>query len=134
MPKLNAYLTFNNNCQEAMNFYKECFGGELYLMPVGESPVASQLPPHLHTSILHSTLTTKDFEIMGTDMMPETLNNGNAMHMCLILKSEEETRILFDKLSAGGTINQPLHAMFFGIIGTLTDKFGKSWILECDNQ
>ena len=25
---------------------------------------------------------------------------------------------------------QPLNAMFFGLIGTLTDKFGKSWILE----
>jgi PhnB protein len=54
--------------------------------------------------------------------------------MCLIFKNEEETRSLFDKLSAGGKVKQPLHEMFFGLIGTLTDKFGKHWILECDKN
>ena len=29
MTQINAHLTFNGNCHEAMTFYKECFGGEL---------------------------------------------------------------------------------------------------------
>ena len=133
MTRLNPYLTFNNNCREAMNFYKECLGGELTLMPVGETPMASQMP-HLKDSILHSTLKIGDIEIMATDMTPESLIKGNDVHLCLIFKNEEETRSLFDKLSAGGKVNQPLNEMFFGLIGTLTDKFGKRWILECDKQ
>jgi len=132
MPNLNPYLTFNNNCSEAMNFYKECLGGELTLMPVKETPVASQLPPQLQDAILHSTLKTGDFEIMATDMMPEAFTQGNDMHLCLGCKSEEEIHALFEKLSAGGKIAQPIHQMFFGLIGTLVDKFGKRWILELD--
>ncbi|MEJ0101300.1 MAG: hypothetical protein WDO19_01545 [Bacteroidota bacterium] len=71
---------------------------------------------------------------MGTDMQPERLNDGNSIHMCLVRKTDEETRGLFNKLSAGGNVKQPLHEMFFGLIGTLTDKFGTQWILECDKK
>ena len=134
MARLNPYLTFNGNCKAAMNFYKECLGGELTLMVVGDSPVANQMPPQYKDQILHASLKTDELELMGTDMQPETLNEGNAVHLCLVCKSEEELKSLWDKLSAGGTIQQPLHEMFFGQIGTFTDQFKKSWILECDNQ
>ncbi|KKW20560.1 MAG: Glyoxalase/bleomycin resistance protein/dioxygenase [Parcubacteria group bacterium GW2011_GWF2_50_9] len=36
------YLRFNDEkCREAMNLYKKCFGGNLTLQTVGESPMAS---------------------------------------------------------------------------------------------
>jgi len=132
MAKLNPYLTFNGNCKEAMNFYKEIFGGELSLMTGGESPAANQMPPKYHNSILHSSLKTDDFEIMATDMVPGPFNEGNTVHLCLNCKSENEIHSLFEKLSAGGKVNQPLSPMFFGLIGVLTDKFGKNWLLELD--
>ena len=134
MPKLNPYLTFSGNCREAMNFYKECLGGDISFTVVGESPVANQMPPSMKDQILHSLLKTGELELMATDMQPESLNEGNAVHLCLSCKTEEETKSLFEKLSSGGKVKQPLHAMFFGMIGTLTDKFGKSWILECDKN
>jgi PhnB protein len=34
MTEINPYLNFNGSCREAMNFYKECLGGELTLMAV----------------------------------------------------------------------------------------------------
>ncbi len=116
--QVNPYLTFNGNCREAMNFYKECLGGELSFIVAGESPVADQMPPSMKDLILHSSLKTDELELMATDMQPETLREGNAVHMCLVCNTEEETRGLFEKLSAGGKVNQPLHAMFFGLIGT----------------
>ena len=134
MATLQPYLTFNANCREAMNFYKECLGGELSLMVVGESPVADKMPPKYKDQILHSSLKNEELEIMATDMQPESLIEGNSNHLCLICKTEEETKNLWDKLSVGGKINQPLHKMFFGWIGTFTDKFGKRWMMECDTQ
>ena len=134
MAKLNPYLNFDRNCREAMTYYKECLGGELELMPVGETPVASQVPPHMKDAILHSTLKTADFEIMATDMTPESLVDGNAVHLCLVCKSDEEIHSLFEKLSAGGKVTHPINPMFFGLIGTLIDKFGKRWILELDKS
>ena len=133
MARLNPYLTFGGNCSEAMHFYKDCLGGQLVLNTVGDSPIAAQMP-QMKDKILHSILQTDDLAIMATDMQPETLNDGNGAALCLICKTEEETRTLFEKLSAGGKINQPLNEMFFGLIGTLTDKFGKRWIVECDKN
>lgn len=134
MVRLNPYLNFTGNCREAMTFYKECLGGELNFMVVGESPVATQVPPQYKDQILHSVLKLDAFEIMGSDMTPETIVNGNSNHLCLICSSEEELRSVWDKLSAGGKINQPLHEMFFGLLGTFTDKFGKRWLLEFDKR
>jgi PhnB protein len=132
MATLNPYLTFNGNCKEAMSFYKEVFGGELSLMPVNESPIAGQMLPKYHNSILHASLKTADFEIMGTDMVPGNFIEGNTIHMSLVCKTEHEIHSLFDKLSAGGKINQSINQMFFGLIGTLTDKYDKNWLVELD--
>ena len=115
-----------------MNFDSECLGGELTLTVVGDSPVANQMPPQMKDKLLHSSLKTAELELMATDMTPETLHEGNAVHLCLVCKTEEELNVLWNKLSTGGKINQALHKMFFGWIGTFTDKFGKSWILECN--
>ncbi len=132
MPTLNPYLTFTGNCREAMNFYKEVLGGELTLMTVAESPFAGQMPAEFNEQVLHSSLKSGGMEIMATDMNPQKMIPGNDVHLCLLCKTEEEAHSLFDKLSAGGKVNQPLNKMFFGILGTLTDKFGKYWMVECD--
>jgi PhnB protein len=71
---------------------------------------------------------------MASDMQPEKHLEGNAVHMNLTCKTEEETRNLYDKLSAGGKARQPIHEMFFGLIGALTDKFGKHWMVVCDKR
>lgn len=130
MARLTPYLTFSGNCRAAMNFYKDCLGGELNLMVVGETPAANQVPPEMKDHILHAVLKTTDLELMATDMQPESLKEGNGMHLCLVCQTEEELQLLFDKLSAGGKIDQPLHQMFFGLIGAFTDQFGKRWIAE----
>jgi len=134
MPTLTPYLTFTGNCREAMTFYKECLGGELSLLVVGESPLVDQMPPQYKDQILHSSLKTNDLEIMASDMQPEKHIEGNAVHICLTFKTEEDTRDMYDKLSAGGKARQPIHEMFFGLIGALTDKFGKLWMVVCDKR
>jgi hypothetical protein len=42
LAKLNAYLMFNGDCKEAMEFYKNCFGGKLDVMTISQSPMAAQ--------------------------------------------------------------------------------------------
>jgi PhnB protein len=132
MAQLNPYLNFHGQCKEAMNFYKEIFGGELEVMLAGESPVADQVPAEFHKGVLHSSLKTPGFEIMATDMTPTPPIEGNTVHLCVRCNSEEETRLLFDRLSEGGKVIQPLNKMFFGWIGTVADKYEKHWMLECD--
>jgi PhnB protein len=136
MAQINAYLSFNGNCREAMTFYKECLGGKLALQTIGESPMANQMPQEMKECILHATLTTEDFVIMGSDMTPETgLVKGNAISLMLNCTSETDIRLAFDKLSDAGTIKHPLEDTFWGaLFGDLTDKFGNNWILNCDKK
>ena len=56
MATLNPYLNFYGRCTEAMNFYKEIFGGELSIQLAGDSPAKDQMPPHLHNQVMHSHL------------------------------------------------------------------------------
>ena len=135
MARLNPYLNFNDNCREAMNFYKDCLGGELIITTVGESPMAAQMPPAMKDSILHSSLRIGDNMLMGSDMRKKQLTDGDTVSLCINCTSEDEQNRFYKNLSAGGTINEPLGEMPGGAkIGMLTDKFGKQWILYFDKN
>ena len=136
MKQINSYLTFNGNCREAMTFYQECLGGELFLQPIGTSPMSDMLPPQMKDSILHATLTNENVIIMGSDMVGENgLIRGNAMSMMLNYSSEIEIRETYDKLALGGEATHPLENTFWGaLFGELTDKFGNRWLLNFDKH
>jgi PhnB protein len=128
---LETYLTFNGNCREAMNFYKECLGGELWFQTIGESPMSAHMPPQMKDSILHSTLTKNGMVLMGSDMVPQSgLIKGNAVSMSLTCSSEEELRNTYTHLANGGTADHPIEISFFGaLFGDLTDRYGNHWLL-----
>ena len=45
MTGVTPYITFQGNCEEALNFYKDRLGGEiLYLGRYGGSPAEGQAP------------------------------------------------------------------------------------------
>ena len=132
--QLNPYLTFNGNCREAMAFYKKCLGGKLMLQTVDGSPMAEKLPDAMKKYILHATLTTKGFVIMGSDMTPEIgFLKGNASALMLNCSSGKEINGIFNKLSKGGKVNHPLKANYWGaLFGDFSDRFGNHWILNFD--
>jgi PhnB protein len=132
MAQLNPYLNFDNNCREAMNFYKDCLGGELFLQTVGESPImAAQMPPQMKDSILHASLTSGNMTIMASDLNREARVEGNTVHLCLNCTSENELNTLFSKLSTSGQITEQLADMpWGGKYGALTDQYGKHWIFN----
>jgi len=136
MAHLNPYLTYGNNCRDAMNFYKDCLGGELFLQTVGELPaMAAQMPPEMKNNILHSTLTSGDITIMASDLNRETPIEGNTVHLCVNCKTENELNTFFSKLSRGGKITEPIADMPWGAkYGSLTDKFGKHWLFNFSKE
>jgi PhnB protein len=132
MAQLNPYLSFEGNCREAMTFYKNCLGGELSLQTVGEMPeMASQMPPEMKDSILHSTLHSDDIHIMASDLNREKPIEGNTVQLCINCSSEKELNTFFNGLAAGGKITEPINDMPWGAkYGSLIDKFGKYWIFN----
>ena len=57
---------------------------------------------------------------------------GNNVHINLEPDSKEETKKIFDLLSAGGKITMELADMFWGsYFGSCTDKFAVQWMFNC---
>jgi len=119
-----------------MSFYRDCFGGELVLQTIGESPLADKLPKRMKRCILHSTLTSDALVLLGSDMVSESgLLRGNSVSLSLDCGSEDEIRSCYSELSSGGTIDYPLENTFWGaLFGGLTDKFGNHWLLNFSKE
>jgi PhnB protein len=114
-----------------MNFYRDCFGGEIFFQTVGESPMAEKMPEKMKAMILHASLNNGPIVIMGSDMVPDGgLVRGNAVSLSLMCDSAEEMQEAFAKLSDGGVVRHAIETTFFGgLLGGLTDKFGNHWLL-----
>jgi PhnB protein len=132
MTTISPYLIFNGRCSEAMTFYKTCFGGELNMQRVWESPMADQWPEAVQDHILHASLVKDQLVLLASDMgAAGVLKNGETIMLSVKCNDEDEIKIFFANLSVDGKVIHPLHHFFDGIIGSLIDKFGMSWVLKC---
>ncbi|MBC8035442.1 MAG: VOC family protein [Chitinophagaceae bacterium] len=145
MASVSTYLNFSRNTEEAFNFYKSVFGGEFFgegISRMGSVPQDPSHPPmaeedknlvmHVELRILNS------HSLMGTDA-PESmgfkLNFGNNQYINLQPDTREETKQLFNGLSAGGKVEMELQDMFWGdYFGSCTDKFGVRWMFNCGEK
>lgn len=129
MSKIVAYIGFAGHAAEAMNFYKECLGGELQILPIEGSPCEEYMPD-MKDKVMHSALTKGDLQLYATDMSgPEGIKPGNNISLNLSC-TDEEINGFFDKLSQGGTVGQPVGPAFWGgQFGYLTDRYGIQWML-----
>jgi len=141
MATINAYLTFDGNCEEAFNFYKFVFGGEFPMVGrFGDMPPAEGMPPlpeDAKNRIMHITLPISEETIlMGSDTMPGVHEHkiGNNISLSINTNSREEAERVFHGLSDGGNVTMPLSDTFWGAyFGMWTDKFGINWMVNYDD-
>lgn len=136
MKEISAYLHFKGEAREAMTFYKESLGGELFFTTVEESAMASQMPAEIQGHIMHSVLKKGNMTIYGSDMVrPGDINIGNHMSLFINCSTEEEINSIYENLVKDGKAGQPLTQAFWGsIYGDLNDKFGINWMLNYDRD
>ena len=136
--QINNYLTFNGNASEVMHYYKDCLGGELFIMKVRDTPMANQCPAGMQDQLMHSTLSKDGIVlIMASDMVAPGFPfvEGNNFALSVNCSSEEEINSLFQKLGEGGKIIDPLKTQFWGaIFGVLNDKYGIRWMFNFDKN
>lgn len=131
MTQINAYLNFNGQCRKAMTFYQECLGGELVLQKVAESPMALPLSSEMSGKILQGKLIRESIVLMGSDMMGDSLVEGNNVTLFLNCSNETEITTIFNKLSDKGSVQLPLHQSVWGsTFGKVLDKYGILWMLN----
>ena len=141
MASTSTYLNFARNTEEAFNFYKSVFGTEFNgpIARFGEIPPQEGMPPMADADknlVMHIELPiVGGHKLMGTDA-PESMgfkvNFGNNVYINIQPDTREETKRLFEKLSAGGIGTMELQDMFWGdYFGSCTDKFGVQWMVNC---
>ena len=128
--RLNPYISFRDNAREAMEFYKEVFGGTLTLNNFGEygDPGAPEAD-----KIMHGQLDTDSgYTIMGADTPPGMEHNpGDTITVSLSGDDAEELRGYWKKLSDGGTVTVPLEKQMWGDeFGQCVDRFGIAWMVN----
>jgi PhnB protein len=128
--RLNPYLSFDGDARQALEFYREVFGGELTLNTFGafgspDAPGADK--------IMHGMLETPSgFTLMGADTPPGMeYAPGSSFSVSLSGDDEAELRGYWEKLSAGATVSVPLDKQMWGdVFGMCTDRFGVPWMVN----
>ena len=142
MATVNAYLTFNGNCEEAFLFYRSVFGGEFpYLGRFKDMPQddANKMDPEMGEKIMHVSLPiSKETILMGSDTGGEwaaSFKQGNNFSISITASSKEEADRLFHGLSAGGNVTMPMDMTFWGdYFGMWQDKFGINWMMSWNEK
>ncbi|TCD02119.1 VOC family protein [Pedobacter frigidisoli] len=140
MALINPHINFNGNAEEAFNFYKAAFGGEIASivrlkdLSSDEFPVAEENAD----KIMHIALPIGPNTLMGNDI-PESMGkvneNENRSKISISAESREEADKLFYALSAGGEIEMPIGDSPWGsYFGMFRDKFGIEWMIDFSSK
>ncbi|MDO9376154.1 MAG: glyoxalase/bleomycin resistance/extradiol dioxygenase family protein [Ferruginibacter sp.] len=133
--KLNPYLHFKGNAEEALNFYATCLNGDItQIGRYGDSPMASD--EDWKQKIMHARLVFDGNLIMVSDVFKgqEVSTEGN-IQMSVEVDNLTQLETVFYKMADGGVVTMALQDTFWGArFGMLKDKFGVSWMFNCEQQ
>lgn len=142
--KMHAYLFFDGQCAAAMSFYAQCLGGELSVMRFSDNPEGCEdLPAEYREWVLHACLTVGNELLMASDNMPGAAGCSGAgsakgisgCSMSLQVHSIEEAERVYAALVDGGQAQMPLQQTFWAArFGMLIDRFGVSWMVNCEKD
>ncbi|QCW51142.1 VOC family protein [Nocardioides dongxiaopingii] len=129
--RLNPYLMFRGQAEEAMTFYQSVLGGVLDVNTYAQFG-GGGVPEAEQGQVMHSQLTTNDTVVlMGSDApstMPGQVTNGTVS----ISGDDLETiRGWFEALAEGGSVDLPFEEAPWGDhFGQVTDRFGVQWMFN----
>ena len=144
MASVSTYLNFTGTTEEAFLFYKSVFRTD-FTAPIarmGDVPASPDMPPLSEEEkkmVMHVALPTLGGHLlMGTDV-PERMRKGFVVGTNVSINLQPDSRAdadrLFAALAEGGEVTMPLQEMFWGdYFGTITDKFGVSWMMNCASK
>lgn len=132
--QLEPYLSFDGNCEEALEFYKSVFGGEITgVMRFEGAPGAETMPVEDRQRIMRAKFKTPTLSFMASDGNQAREGTGNRVTLALASHDPVAMGKTFEALAAGGTIGSPYGKAFWGaMFGYCTDKFGIDWMVNAE--
>ncbi|MFE5909519.1 VOC family protein [Streptomyces wedmorensis] len=134
--RLNPYITFDGDARQAMEFYKNVFGGTLTLNTYGEFGQARGGGDNAD-KIMHAMLETDSgFTLMAGDVPPGMdFSPGTNIAVSVSGEDDAELRGYWGELSGSGTVSVPLEKQMWGdVFGMCTDGFGITWMVDISER
>ena len=127
----DIYLTFNDTCAEAMDFYRELLGGsEPFVLTNGDLPMADQVPKERHHLVMHASFRLGNLRVMGSDAPTGMYSKPQGMTVSFTADGPAEAERIFAALSEGGTVRMAMQQTFFADrFGMVIDRFGIPWMV-----
>lgn len=127
---LNPYISFDGNARDALEFYKEVFGGTLTMSTFGDLGADHGDDAD---KIMHGMLETDaGYTLMAADTPPGTEHRpGDNITVSLSGDDAAELRRYWESLSADGNVTVALEKQMWGDeFGSCVDRFGISWLVN----
>ncbi|GDY26889.1 VOC family protein [Agarivorans sp. Toyoura001] len=134
MQTIIPYLNFAGKAEQALDFYQQCFDGEVIaLMRFGDTQTDMPIPSELLNNIMHCHFKAGELEFMGSDGMPgEQLKSAGNIELNLNFSDLAHQQAVFNKLSENGDIIMGLQDTFWQArFGRVCDQFAINWMLNC---
>lgn len=129
-PKINTFLMFSGQAEEAMNFYTSVFSQSeiINITRYGANEAGKE------GTVFQASFLLKGQLFMCIDSyVKHDFTFTPAMSLWVICDSEDEINEVFGKLSQDGKILMPLAAYPFSQrFGWVQDKYGVSWQLNLE--
>jgi PhnB protein len=132
--KMNPYLSFNGDCEEAFRVYEKTLGGRLgAIFRYAGSPMAGTATPDWADKVMHGSIEIGGQVMMGGDVAPDRYESPRGVSLSLQIADPSEAERIFDDLAREGTVIMPLEKTFWAErFGMLVDRFGVSWLINCE--
>jgi PhnB protein len=129
---VQAYINFNGNCREAVEFYSEVFNTEKpQIMSYGDMPPNEEFPIAEETKnlVMHAEIKLKESTIMFSDNPPDMpLVVGNNITLIINSKDMDEIKSMFNKMKLDGNVVMEIQETFWSkCYGYVIDKYGIGW-------
>jgi PhnB protein len=126
------HLNFRGDARAALEFYQSVFGGDLAIVTYQDAHNVQE--PSEAQQVMWGQVSAKNgFRVMAYDV-PSRMPWGagmNAFFVSVRGDSAAEISALWEKLSAGAAITQPLAPSGWApLYGMLKDRFGVTWVLD----
>lgn len=124
-----VFLTFNGQCRQALQYYQECFGGELVLQTLGDAPEAWNMDKRMRDVVISATLTNNYFKLAATDLSGDSgVVIGNNISILIECASINERDRLGYLLSG----RKRTHCISDDKMISVVDKYHINWLLSID--
>ena len=129
--KLNAFLNYGGNCEEAFRFYEQHLGGKVVMMMRrSEQPNQPVAWPGSENTIQYAIMQLGETQLMAADVQPDRFQPMRSVYLTLTVDTAAEAERIWALLSDGGQILMKMEETFFATrFGQLRDKFGTSWMI-----